>query len=234
MKQDNKNVTPLFSSQKSPTPNLAPIKEEHEPISDSESEENDFRMYNRSKEANFFGLSPTPISRVSEAADIIESSDEEDSSLFAPSVMGEMEDIGDFSPRSSPVTPKQLLPDSPKKRWLDSVRTPNKDTQGGAGTPMRKRRGVEVSRLHKLIEAKKTEEMAAKHIIATRQVNNIPDSNSRVVIKAGRVIGTLYKTFCVSVDPHCQIREVRAIFSTEKKMEHGLAPGVTLNLIPPW
>lgn len=132
------------------------------------------------------------------------------------------------------TTPVRPSSKSPKRRWLDSVTTPEKDTQGSSTTFRKKRKGVEVSRLYKLIEQKKTEEMAARHIIASRQNTNIPDSNARVVIKAGRVIGNLFKTFCVAVDPSCSIREVHVIFPLERKMEFSLAPGVTLNLIPPW
>ena len=173
--------------------------------------------------------------------DDIESSDEEDPNLFANV--------------SIPKTP--IVDTSPsKKRWLDSVTTPEKETQASASSHPRRRyvrylffflmyfiysfffyvfrRGFEVTRLYKLMERKKAEELAAKHIIASRQLNQIPKSNSNIVIKAGRVIGTLYKTFCISVDIHGNTREIRVIFPMEKKMAYSLEPGVTVNLIPPW
>jgi hypothetical protein len=98
------------------------------------------------------------------------------------------------------------------------------------------RRGPEVSRLYRVLEHKKTEEMASKHIIANRQMNQA--GNYCVLILEGVLLGMLYKTICRVIESFGSLPNpegiVQVLFQADKKLEFKLEPGLFINLYPPW
>ena len=176
-------------------------------------------------------ISPSPARSISFLAEeIVESSDEEDSSLFLST---DLPTRRQTERAPSPVVPEDLPTTPNLRKWLSTIATPEGGTQGERPRIWR-RKGPQVTRLHDLIQTRKAEETAAKHIIAARYLNEIPVSSNLVVIQSGKIVGNLYKTISLAVDGEGYSRTTHVFFPLEQKIHFGLQPNVQISLIPPW